>query len=46
MQKAERALLGRRDCAKALRLEDLFILEELEEDRCGWSVVSKREKGA
>lgn len=42
MQKAEKA----GDCAKALRKEVLFILEELEKDWCGWTVVRKRENGA
>lgn len=42
MQTAEKA----RETAKALRKEGLFILEELEKDRCGWTVVRKREDGA
>lgn len=45
MQKAEKVLLAK-ECAKALRQKDLLILEELEGDGYGWSVVSTRENGA
>ena len=43
MQKAEKVLLAAETArAKALRQEGPLVLEKLEEDQCGWTVVSKQ----